>query len=363
MNNFLWSGMDQDQRDIVRHAWRVAIACLISVLIYRNFNLLMGYWILVTSIITIQANFGASIKRAKERLFGTILGVLVGGLSLTLFAKVPLFILISAPILIFLTVYLYSVSYIYAIFFGTILLILSLGTMSATPWQFGEYRIFDTLIGIIIGLLVAYVLPKNAKTQLHEHIATTFDKLSSYFDALTLCYQEKKIDKAVLHEQLTAINTTIVASRKIFQEFSYEPASMQTVTEALYSILLGLDLIYDKLITLDISLNQNCHQNMSVDENRRANNLIAIIKVLFRELSVALNSQQALKFNAVELNEFVSQLKIRILDVDELKQDLLSYNQQRYNVILFTSALKKLAIDLKNIAESIKQLSYSRSKM
>ncbi|MBX2887817.1 MAG: FUSC family protein [Ferruginibacter sp.] len=64
--------------NIFRHALRVSLSLLSGYLIAHAFNLGAGNWILLTIIVILKPAFSLSRQRNKDRLFGTILGAILG---------------------------------------------------------------------------------------------------------------------------------------------------------------------------------------------------------------------------------------------------------------------------------------------
>jgi uncharacterized membrane protein (TIGR01666 family) len=64
--------------DIFRHSIRLSIAVIVGYIVSLFFTLGHGYWILLTIIVILKPAYSLSKKRNTDRLFGTIIGVLVG---------------------------------------------------------------------------------------------------------------------------------------------------------------------------------------------------------------------------------------------------------------------------------------------
>lgn len=133
-------------------AIKVVLALMIAFMVYRNLNLSFGYWIAITAVITIRTSTGASIKLARERLTGTVTGIIAAAVVAHLFAPNSVFVLLLVPILIFFAVYLFYYHYGYSIFFGTLIIMIFLFYHANFSWTFIYLRLVDTLLGILLGL-------------------------------------------------------------------------------------------------------------------------------------------------------------------------------------------------------------------
>ena len=106
-----------------RYALRSAIAATIAIVLYKYFHIDHGYWLPFSVMIIIQPYFGATFKKAVDRVVGTLLGGLAGTLLLHIpadlhFKEVILFIT-------FITmVYYVRKNYAIAVFAVTINLVL-----------------------------------------------------------------------------------------------------------------------------------------------------------------------------------------------------------------------------------------------
>ncbi|MDO4696365.1 MAG: YccS family putative transporter [Neisseria sp.] len=142
-----------------RHAVRMAVLALVCVLLIESLQLKLGYWILLTAVFVCQPNYSATQNRLKQRIAGTLAGVLVGSLlpyfTPSLEAKLMILAL-STTLFFFFRAYKYS----YSTFFITIQAIVSFsitgdGSASSLP-----LRLFDTVLGSLLAFAaVSYLWP------------------------------------------------------------------------------------------------------------------------------------------------------------------------------------------------------------
>lgn len=353
----LFSAMIDPSLTNLQQALRVGITLFVACIIYRGFNLGMGYWVLWTSVITVQVSLGASIKRAKDRLLGTFFGVLVGGFCLLLFPNNSIFLITASAILIFFVIYYFYTQYVYAIFAGSILLIILLGHSTGSPWQYVIYRTIDTMVGILIGLVMSYLLwPKNAKTTLYHHLAQSTEQFRLFLIMLTKNEQQNNFDESYFVAQKILLENAMVTNRNLFREFTYEPESMEVATEALLSIILSLEVIYDILMTISLAVRKNSNYLLTDAEKNRINYCVEQIDMLFQAIIIALNKQKKSGLAPRYFDVLVMDFKANLLDTDRVKSILISKDNQQFDLILYTSNIKKLATELRNIIESVKQL-------
>ncbi|HEX7736582.1 MAG TPA: FUSC family protein [Ktedonobacteraceae bacterium] len=169
-----------------RHAIRLSVALLLATALYQVFHLSVarGYWIPMTTVLVLRADFTTTFTRGIARLLGTMLGAVLT--TLLVVALNPSPELLAA--LIILAAYL-----MYATLFANYA-IFSLGTTVAVAFLLSFIhaptvttaldRAFDTACGGVLALLVYAVWPTWEQAQVPENIAKRLEMLGRYFYAL-----------------------------------------------------------------------------------------------------------------------------------------------------------------------------------
>ncbi|MDG6894586.1 hypothetical protein A6A20_02850 [Volucribacter amazonae] len=144
---------------LFRHALRLSIVVFICCSIAEFLQLERGYWILLTAIFVCQPNYSATKTRLKQRIVGTILGVIVGSLlpyiGTTLETKLGIVVLSSTLFFFFR-----SNNYSFSTFFITIQVLMSFDIIGFDLHGAMIPRVIDTLTGSIISwLAVSYLWP------------------------------------------------------------------------------------------------------------------------------------------------------------------------------------------------------------
>lgn len=166
-----------------RYAFRSAIAATLALLAYKWFNIDHGYWLPFSVMIVIQPYFGATIKKAFDRVTGTLLGGLAGGLLL----HVPANMHIKEAIL-FLTfilmVYYVRKKYSVAVFVITVNLVLLFNIEAAYSNAVLLTRALCTLGGAMLAVVSGFaLLPAWDKKWLPSHLADAITASYEYFVA------------------------------------------------------------------------------------------------------------------------------------------------------------------------------------
>jgi uncharacterized membrane protein YccC len=169
-----------------RYAIRTAIAAGVAVAIWKYFDIYRGYWLAFTVIIVLQPYFGATFQKAVDRIIGTVLGGIAGGLFLMLPAGLYL-----KEILLFISavamMYFFRSRYSIASFFITLNLVLLFSVSEELNRYLLLIRAGSTLGGAAIAVIAGYVLfPAWDKKWLPRHLAAALHKNYDYFLA-TFC--------------------------------------------------------------------------------------------------------------------------------------------------------------------------------
>lgn len=138
-----------------KYALRVAVGLAFSVFIFKYFQIDHGHWIALTLLIVIQPYYGATRKKAVERIVGTIAGIVVGGgimlLPLTHEAFVFILIFIS-----FFVAYFLRNNYKVGVFFVTIMLVVLMQLSQQGSWDLIWWRVLSTAIGAVLAILISF---------------------------------------------------------------------------------------------------------------------------------------------------------------------------------------------------------------
>ncbi|OOE86875.1 TIGR01666 family membrane protein [Salinivibrio siamensis] len=141
-----------------RHAVRLSLSLLTGYALIQGLSLEHGFWILMTIQFVCQTNYSATRSKLKERVLGTVAGLLLGVPALYLFpdpsSQLALMVITGVLFFAFRTV-----QYTLATLFITLLVLMCFS-------QFGQGfavilpRLGDTVIGSLIAVAaVRYVLP------------------------------------------------------------------------------------------------------------------------------------------------------------------------------------------------------------
>ncbi|WP_417330546.1 YccS family putative transporter [Halomonas cupida] len=178
---------------IFRHALRLSVTLVVGYGVLHWIHPTQGYWILLTSVFVCRPSFGATRRFLRQRIQGTILGLVAGWALITLFPTelVQALIAVVAGVAFFAT---RARRYTLATAFITLMVLCcfnQIGDGFGLIWP----RLFDTLIGAAIaGLAVMLILPDWQGRNLHRQAASTLVNSAAYLREITTQYARGKRD-------------------------------------------------------------------------------------------------------------------------------------------------------------------------
>lgn len=176
-----------------RHAIRMPVALLTGYALLQLLHPTQGYWILLTTLFVCRPNFAATRRFLTQRIAGTLLGLVVGWVSITLFPSPLLQTLIAlfAGVVFFATREKYYVIGTAAI---TLLVLCSfnqVGDGFDLIWP----RLIETLVGgLIAAVAVFFILPDWQGKRLHREAAGALSASQHYLEEILQQYVSGKQD-------------------------------------------------------------------------------------------------------------------------------------------------------------------------
>lgn len=176
-----------------RHAVRLSIALVTGYAILQWIDPQQGFWILLTTLFVCRPNYATTRRFLVQRISGTVLGLLVGWASITLFPHpiIQSMIAVAAGVAFFAN---REKRYIIATASITLLVLCSfnqIGDGFDLIWP----RLFDTLLGALIaGLAVFFILPDWRGRRLYREAAKVLQSHCRYLEEIIHQYEAGKQD-------------------------------------------------------------------------------------------------------------------------------------------------------------------------
>jgi uncharacterized membrane protein YccC len=215
-----------------RHAVRVTIALLIGYIISSILPLGHGYWILLTIVTIIKPAYSITRQRNIQRLGGTILGAVIGFVTLYLTNNTTFLFLLMIVAMVISYTFLRT-NYFVGTIGITIYVLLSFHFINPSgSSNLLIDRIADTLIGSLIAYLVSvFVLPVWEHKQIDKFIVEALQANRKYFDAVASTFTGES--STITNYKLNRKDAFVALANlsDIFQRMLSEPKTKQKKIE------------------------------------------------------------------------------------------------------------------------------------
>ncbi len=182
------------QSNYFRHALRVSLATLAGYIASLFLNVGHSYWILLTIIVILKPQYSLTKKRNFERLFGTILGAIIG-LGILYFIKDRTVLFAIMLVLMLGTYSLLRTNYMFAVIFMTPYVLLIFQLLYDIPLKnVLTDRLIDTTIGSVIAFIAnLLIIPLWERAQISSLIATAIEKNTAWFKTAVTNFMGKPV--------------------------------------------------------------------------------------------------------------------------------------------------------------------------
>jgi uncharacterized membrane protein YccC len=246
------------------HAFKTGLAAAIAAALYLALNLPHGFWAVVSAVVVMQANIGASFKASWARLVGTALGAFIGaclaaagnafgppglhpgstelgGMMLSA-AFAGLGVALTGAICV-----LFKLRDAYRLAGVTCAIVLLV--FHAGPWESALHRTIDVSIGIVVALAVTvFVLPSHARLRMAEKLGEVLLKAGELCLELTQCYQTCHYPALEISEKRDAMKQSFRDARQLLAEARTEPGADEVTLNARFT---RVERVLEHVLSLD----------------------------------------------------------------------------------------------------------------
>ncbi|EPK4722926.1 FUSC family protein [Klebsiella oxytoca] len=232
------------------HALRIAIGFVICFLIFREFNIQSHSWPLISLVVVLAPTsfVGNVLPRARHRIYGTLIGVLLGLMSMFI-ARVSFSLSVFYVFTCFLFIgFLSSTKYQYvAILMGITLSVIC----SAAPnnYQIALWRGADIIIGSSAAVLISLFFPQRAEVHwrvAYEGIFMDIRSSIAYVFSKNTERERYKIKKF-----LSRAKTKIELNQKIYTPLAKEMrvaiSEIKKVDDCVLEIIITIELMFNSI--------------------------------------------------------------------------------------------------------------------
>lgn len=267
---------------LFRHALRLALVATLAEVLASLLHIPRGYWITLTAVIALKPNYGGTSQTVGGRVFGTVLGGIVGMTIITLIHN-PWVIGGCLLLLIVTAVAVRPLSFILFTTLLTPAIILLLNVTSKGGWQIGVERIVDSLAGGLLALLGSYLLfPRWERQQLPTQLETTIRASLAYFQEAIAYYLnpngESSAKSRSNQRRIAALENANAAAAA--QRLFSEPRHVQGEVEPITTVILYIHSFFNSVTTLVEHRQQLSHQYQCPDFKQLADAIVRALENL-----------------------------------------------------------------------------------
>ena len=222
---------------IFRHATRLTSAIIVGYLLGTLLDIKNTYWIILTLVVIMRPSYGLTKERSLDRIKGTLLGAALAFAVILLTDNIYIYFVLGA-ISMTLALAMLQQNYLSAAAFITINIILVFSIASPNALELIQYRVVDTIIGVVLALLANYILwPSWEFKNIDRFMVNSLQKNTDYLIAIKELYHSKEVSyrqyKMPRKEAFLAISNLNAG----FQRMSQDPKSKQQDYGLVYDIV------------------------------------------------------------------------------------------------------------------------------
>ena len=167
---------------LLRHAVRMAVTVSIGAAIAAWMGVSRASWVTVAVVIVLQPDSGSTVRRAVQRVLGTVVGAGVAALLVPILRSPTLIGVVLFP-LSALALALRPLNYGLFTLLVTPVFLLMAEVLSG-DWHLAGVRVESTLIGGGLAFAAQLLWPSRERDQLPQRLAALFHRLREYLDAV-----------------------------------------------------------------------------------------------------------------------------------------------------------------------------------
>ena len=238
-----------ERRRLLIHGAKTALAAALCWWIASRFGLPDGYWGAISAIIVLQSNFGATITASRDRIFGTVIGAVLG-FSFSFVGALPwnYILAVFAAIVICGLLGLRTSSRLAGVTITIVMLVQSSSHKSIAITRVGE-----VLLGIVVAVAVStLVFPDRARIRLRDGLAQEFLLLGALFEAILEGVRgAPAANLAAAREKAYA---ALRANNQLLEASRNEPSGGPGWREGLSTLVQFGHSIFDTLVALELAV-------------------------------------------------------------------------------------------------------------
>ena len=300
-----------ERRRLLIHAAKTALAAALCWWIAMRFGLPDGYWGAISAIIVLQSNFGATISASRDRIFGTLIGTVLG-FAFTLVGTLPwnYILAVLAAVIVCGLLGLRGSSRLAGV---TITIVMLVNTGS--HWTLALDRVMEVFLGILVAVAIStLVFPDRARLRLRDGLAKEFLVLGTFFEAILEGFRGYPAENLpVLREDLLTLLRT---NNQLLEAARNEPSGGPGWREGLGMLSQFGRSLFDALIALEFAV-KDSHEDRYAQQLEPALGRLAIdIRAGFHYIAECTHDWRFhIPPPGLHLEEDIAQLEARMAEV------------------------------------------------
>ena len=301
-----------ERQRLLIHAAKTALAAALCWWLALRFGLHDGYWGSISAIIVLQSNVGSTVNASRDRIFGTLIGAILG-FSFSLFGVLPwnyILAVLSAVIVCGL-LGLRSSSRLAGVTITIIMLVQKTGPR----WSLALDRVSEVVLGIVVALAVTtLVFPDRARLRLRDGLAQEFLVLGTFFEAILKGFRGAPAENLnLVREDSLAM---LRGNNQLLEAARNEPSGGRGWREGLGMLSQFGRSLFDALVALEIAVKDSNEDGFAQQLEPVLGQLAVDIRTGFHHVASCIHRWQ---FNipphGLSLEDDIAQLEARMNEV------------------------------------------------
>ncbi len=326
--------------NVFRYALRVAVALLLGFIIGLNFDFGHSYWILLTIVVILKPAYSLTKKRNKDRMIGTILGVLIG--------VIILYAVHDKTALLVLMIVLMTGSYVFLrtnYFLAVILMtpelliffhLLAPGSIVNVLTD----RVVDTAIGSAIAFLVnLFLVPAWERSAIKNYMVSMLEANERYYTIVANAFTSSdQVNMEVIRLTRRDVLVALANLSDAFNRMLSEPKRYQAGIESIHRFVVLNHTLTSHLATLSYYL-------QSRNNTFRSGDLLPVIE------NTRLHFSNSTHFLNGEEGASIQPNKGPLKMINQYSQELLEKRKVEIQAGILESATKKRLVEVKSVTD------------
>lgn len=222
---------------IFRHSFRLAVTVMIGYALGLLFSFQNPYWVLLTIIVILRPNYGLTKNRAKDRIFGTIVGGVIAFGMIFLIRNVYAYGVMGVVSLI-IAISMLQKNFKASAIFVTLSVVFIYAILSADVLGVIKFRIVDTLVGAALSYAaILWLWPTWEFVEINESIEKSVRANRGFLRKITDFYQQKGKRPTSYNIARKAAFLETSNLNSAFQRMTQEPRTKQKNVDKIYELV------------------------------------------------------------------------------------------------------------------------------